>query len=565
MAPPRRRREPRTVPLPPTSARRGASLVFALGLGVLAVLVYLPVLDNAFVNFDDIYYIANNPQITVLNPANLRAIFTEFYFGNFQPLTLLSLALDYHWSGADPRTFHLTNLVLHAGNTILVFWFVGALLRRRDDRHTGTLRIAAVAAVLFAVHPLHVESVAWAAQRKDLLYTTFYLVSLRAYLEFAVAGRARYLVLSLLIFCCALLAKAMAVSLVGALFAVDHFLGRLDRSTRPGTLAVRRHLTEKGLFLALAIGGGALAIAAQKSSSFVAETTLHTPWQQGLYACYGLMQYLAKLIVPWRLSAYYPYPDPQALPATVWLAPLVVLVFLGWLVYCLNRHRVAGFGLLFFLVNILPVLQIVPIGNFVMADRFVYLAAMGIFVALAAGGVALARRHKAWRAGIGLVAVVYVGWLGGLTVQRCEVWQDSLTLWNDVLAQHADIPLALNNRGIARAEAGDLPGALADFDRALQIMPTYADAYCNRGLARYSVEDYGAAIADFERALVHQPTHERALRQRIDAHFYRGVQRAAAGDNQGAAADFAFVVRTAPGYPGAARNLQVIQRRLDQR
>ncbi|NTV04374.1 hypothetical protein HGA89_05615, partial [bacterium] len=149
-------------------------------IALAAVAVHLRVLGNGFVNFDDVFYITRNPLIAALSPENLRSWFTGFYFGNYQPLTLLSLALDHRLAGPDPRMFHAVNLLLHAINTLLVFHLVRLLVAR--DRGPG---LAAATAALFAVHPLLVESVAWAAQRKDVLYALFYLGSLVAYVAFA--------------------------------------------------------------------------------------------------------------------------------------------------------------------------------------------------------------------------------------------------------------------------------------------------------------------------------------------------------------------------------------------
>jgi len=542
-------------------------LLIALGLGLLAALVYLPVLNNEFVNFDDVYYIQNNPQIAQLDAVSLRSYFTTFYFGNYQPLTLISLALDYQRGGPDPQVFHLGNLLLHMLNTVLVFWFVGSLLQRRY-RYTGAsaawqpLAVALVSAALFAVHPMHVESVAWAAQRKDVLYTAFYLASLIAYLGYTNARRPGLYLASLLLFGCSVLSKAMAVSLFASLLAIDFYLGRLDRKKDTGRMAFGAQVKEKGPFLVVALTFGILATIAQKSSSFMAHSSLHTVWQQALYASYGFMQYLAKLIAPTGLSAYYPYPDPAALPIVVWLSPVVGIGTLFWLVRSYRRHATAAFGLLFFLVNIGPVLQLIPIGNFVMADRFAYLSSLGIFIMLGSAFVALIER----RAGLGKIliggGVAYVFLLGFLTVQRVDVWRDSLALWNDVLGKYPDISLALSNRGIARGQAGDLDGALADFDRSVALAPDYADAYCNRGMVRFSTKDYTAAIADFGLALQNQPDHRQASAQIIRAHFYRGAQRAAAGDNKGAMSDFAYVVGADPDYPNAANNLRVVRQRL---
>ena len=533
---------------------RPGPLLIPLGLALLAAAVHLPVLDNAFVNFDDVFTILNNPLIQGLDAAHLRDMFGGFYFGNYQPLTWLSLAASHALAGPDPRFFHAVNLLLHCLNTVLAYFFVMRLAARGGDE-ARVRTVALIAGALFAVHTLHVESVAWASQRKDLLFTAFYLGSLLLYLRHADGGARRHYLLALALFLCSLLAKAAAAPLFAVVVALDHHRGRLRG---PGLHAV---LLEKLPFAALGLGFGALAVVAQRSSDFVAHAALHTPLQRLLLACWGFTLYLAKLALPLRLSAYYPYPDlAGGLPAGLLFAPLVAALFVVVMIAGLRRRGLAAFGLLFFALNIGPLLQLLPIGDFLMADRFAYLPSLGVFLAVGAAGVALVRSRPKLGRPLGAALLVWVVLLSGLTVRRADVWQDSLTLWNDVLAQHPDIALALSNRGTARGEAGDLAGAVADFDRALAVDPGYVDALDNRGYARLLAGDSEGALTDFDLALRRSPGNPGALAHRAQARFQRGVARYRAGDFAGAAADFAAVLRDAPDFPGARRNLEAARR-----
>jgi len=533
-------------------------------IALAAVAVHLRVLGNGFVNFDDVFYITRNPLIASLSPENLRSWFTGFYFGNYQPLTLLSLALDHRLAGPDPRLFHAVNLLLHAGNALLVFHLVRLLFARE-----GGPWLAAATAALFAVHPLLVESVAWAAQRKDVLYALFYLGSLVAYVAFARrpagAGRRLYAA-SVLLFALSLLSKAMAVSLVGAILAVDLHLRRLpgrggDDSARPTPAA---YLREKLPFLILALAAGVTAVLAQRSAAFLGSPALHTPLQRAAIAGYGFAHYAAKLVLPLGLSAYHPYPamgggvPPGFLPHLA-----VVAAAAAGLVLALRRHPAAAFAILFYLVNILPVLQWLPVGDFIVAERFAYLASLGVFLLMALGLRALIDRRRRWRAPLTAAFLAYLLLLGVLTDRRCGVWRDSVTLWNDVLARYPDTPLALNNRGLAWAERGDRAAALADLDRALQLDPNYADALGNRGVVKGERGDYDGAIADFDAALRLAPAFAAARAGRADALFRRGVARYQAADYAGAAADFARVAAEQPAYPGVQQNLGAARRRLE--
>ncbi|MBA4377621.1 MAG: hypothetical protein C0395_03050 [Gemmatimonas sp.] len=531
-----------------------------------AVAVHLRVLGNGFVNFDDVFYITRNPLIAALSPANLRSWFAGFYFGNYQPLTLLSLALDHRLAGPDPRVFHAVNLLLHAGNTLLVFHLVRLLFARERGPW-----LAAATAALFAVHPLLVESVAWAAQRKDVLYALFYLGSLVAYVAHAQrppGGSRRLHAASVLLFVLSLLSKAMAVSLVGAILAVDLYLRRLPwRPGREGGETSRptraAYLREKLPFLLLALAAGVTAILAQRSAAFLGAPALHTPLQRAAIAGYGFAHYAAKLVLPLGLSAYHPYPamgggvPPGFLPHLAFVAAAA-----AGFVLALRRHPAAAFATLFYLVNILPVLQWLPVGDFIVAERFAYLASIGVFLLMALGLRSLAGRRRRLRAPLTAAFLAYLVLLGVLTDRRCGVWRDSVTLWNDVLDRYPDTPLALNNRGLAWAERGDRAAALADLDRALRLDPRYADALGNRGVVKGERGDYDGAIADFDEALRLAPAFAAARAGRADALFRRGVARFQAADYAGAVADFERVAAGRPDYPGVRQNLNAARSRL---
>ncbi len=540
--------------------------VLLAALVLTTTVAFLRVLGNDFVNFDDVFYITRNPLITALSPADAAEIFGRFYFGNYQPLALLSLALDHRLAGPDPRVFHAVNLLLHVLNTLLVF----QLVRRLFAPERG-LWLPVATAALFGLHPLHVESVAWAAQRKDVLYALFYLGSLVAYVAHArrpLGGGRRLLAVSVLLFALSLLAKAMAVSLVGAIVAVDLYLQRLPRLRGPRRDAPARptpaaYLLEKLPFLVLALAAGVTAVVAQRSAAFLAPADLHTPLQRAAIAGYGFAHYAAKLVLPLHLSAYHPYPEMGGGVPLGFLPHIVLVVAaVAGTIFALRRHRAAAFGILFYLVNILPVLQWLPVGDFIVAERFSYLASIGVFLLMALGLQGLAERRRRLRAPLLAAFIAYLVLLGALTDRRCGVWRDSVTLWNDVLAKYPDTPLALNNRGLAWAERGDLPAALADLDRALQLDPSYADALSNRGVVKGQQGDDDGAIADYDAALRLSPAFAAARTGRAGALFRRGVARFQAAEYAGAVADFERLAAVDPTYPGLQQNLRASRQRL---
>src|SRR5262245_20673443 len=292
-------RTKRTRPVRGTTPSRRSSdsfrlWLFAAVVVVTTVLCYRPSLDNGFTNWDDDLYVTRNPAIRELTPSRLLHMATRPVAFNYHPLTVLSLALNYAASGLDPRSYHATNLLLLVVNSVLVFFFVFQLTKRRAEA-------ALMAALLFAVHPMHVESVAWVAERKDVLYTLFLMLALIAYLRYVEqpARRRPDLVATFVCFALSLLAKPAAVTLPLLLFAIDYYV------RRPWTRGV---LLEKLPFVVLAIAFGLVTLRIQSAFISVGGLEALRAPEKLLVACYGLVAYLVKAIVPYNLSAVHPYP-----------------------------------------------------------------------------------------------------------------------------------------------------------------------------------------------------------------------------------------------------------------
>jgi hypothetical protein len=455
-----------------------------LAVAIASMVPFLPSLTGRLV-WDDLDYVRNNPILHAALPAAVTKIATSVVVGNYHPLTMASLAIDNALAGPAPTVFHVTNLVLHAVNAVLVGRLVLAL---------GAGRGASwAAALLWAVHPLRVESVAWISGRKDLLYVLFFLGALLAYLRHVEEdeGWGRWYLAALGLFAASLLSKGAAVSLVPVLLLVDWLTSRAFDA---------RVWLEKAPFLVLAIAMGAVAIEAQKTVGAMPSTPAYGMAGRLAIACYGLVFYLVRTVAPWGLSAFYPYPAAaEGLPAPVLGAVPVVVAGVAALVW-LRRPRILTFAAGFFAATVALVLQVIPVGGAVAADRYSYLPAVGISVAIAAG-LTIARR-KEWI----VAAVIVVGAFSAATWARCAVWHDGLSLWNDVLAKNPGVPIALQNRGVARDAAGDRRGAIDDYTAAIAASPGYADAWANRGAAKADLHDLDGAIADLERAIVLDPS-----------------------------------------------------------
>ncbi len=510
------------------------------GILALTFLVYVPCLGNDFVNWDDPAYVVDNPL--VVHP-DARAVLTTPVAGNFHPLTIWSLALNYRLSGLDPISYHWLNLLLHLANTFLVFAFVRRLSR---DRFWTTV----VTALYFGIHPMHVESVAWIAERKDVLYAFFYLLSLIAYLRYLDGRRIAWLGAALAGFALSAASKPAAVVLPVTLLAIDYFRRR--------RFDLRLFL-EKAPFFVVSLLTGLLSLQAQKATGAMADLRPWSPIQKILVGCYGTLQYLVKLFVPVRLSAIYPHPNVAGtgLGPEYYLGLGFVVVLLPVLVYFLRRNRAVLFGLAFFLINIVLVLQFFRVGGALMADRYTYVPYIGLFFALAWW---LDERRESGAA-VSLAKPILAGILILLaplsavqTWRRCEVWRNGGTLWNDTIRKYPhqiydaylnrgwynhrvarrldaarrdfDEAIALNpaafsawlDKGLLLAETNQLDSAYVCFDRVIRLNPGVTDAWNNRGVIRLRRGDLAGAISDFSKTLELDPANRSALGNRASAY-----------------------------------------------
>ena len=502
---------------------------------------FFPSLYNGLINWDDPFYLNANPAIRELSWSNLAWMFSNPYMGNYHPLSMLSLALDYRLDAFNPFVFHLTNLLLHAANAVLVFFVIFNL--------TGRLNVSVVAGLFFGVHPLHVESVAWVSERKDVLYAFFYLFSLNFYILSVKKKERKWYWLSLLFFVFSLLSKGQAVSLAATLFLVDFFMGK--------KIFDRRNLTGKIPFLFLALGFGIIAILAQQGRG--GTEMVHTLWYQRLlFASFGFLHYIFKLILPVSLSAFYPYPDlvpGSGLPVIFYLSLLVIPLFAVALFFSYRRSKAVFFGLGFFLLNIFLLLQLLPVGSAVMADRYAYIPSVG-FCFLA--GYGFLEKKLIYNQKIAyLLAVLYILTLGTMARVRSGVWQNSVTLWTDVLKIHPEVPFAWFNLGNAQVEAWAEPEALVSYSNAIRLQPGYNSAYVNRAAVRNRLKDYQGAIADIDLVTARDSTM-------VNAWLNRGAARKALLNYDGALADFTRVISLDPANIDGYSNRALVNKLLDK-
>lgn len=533
------------------------------GLVSLVVLVsFLPVLTCDFVNWDDDANFVANVAYRGLGPAQMRWMFTAFHNGHYVPLTWVSHGLDYLLWGMAPRGYHLQNLLWHVLSSALVFVLARDLIRRAAPellRQSGRTVGACLAAgtLAYAIHPLRVESVAWVTERRDVLSGFFYLSTVLLYLRWydrrrSGAGR-WWLGACLASFACSLMAKAWGITLPAVLLILDVYpLGRLRGSGSPGR-ATGRLVGRKAPFIALALVCGALAFIAQRRSGMyvVADYGLS---QRLAQACYGLVFYPWKTVFPFRLSPLYLL-DPafDALSPAVLGRAAAVCAVTALLAWQRKRWPWALVSWLVYAVTVFPVLGVSQSGRQIAADRYGHLALLPIATLTAAGLLRLrlffSARVSAPRAlpvvGAALFSLLCL--LGILTWRQTLVWQDSVTLWDQVIRAEPGSYFGYNQRGNVHYAAGDLRRALADYEACLRLNPEFALAYYNRGNIHRVRGDHAQALQDYGEAI-------RLDSQLAYAYGNRGALRGLGGDQAGALADLDQAIRCNPEYVDAYCN-----------
>jgi tetratricopeptide (TPR) repeat protein len=471
--------------------RRMTVFLMLLAAGITAAAL-APTLTNGFVNLDDNVLVYDNPRIVSLAPDAVRKMFTSFYAGLYHPLVLLSYALEYRFFRLNPAVYHTTNLLLHLANVLLVFW---VFLRISRDR-----RLAFVVALLFGIHPLHVESVAWVSERKDVLYAFFFLAAMGFYVRGAGRLAYRELALAFIAFVCSLLSKPMAVTLPFVLVLLDRMLGLPAGGRR---LAVKvPFFAVAGVFTVLTMRGQHAGDAGTLASSFEL-------FKNALVASHGLLFYLGKLICPYPLSCLYPAPIAAGTmpPPALLFAPALLLLGTAAIIFSLRTTRVVLHGFLFYGITVLPVLNLVPVGLGIAADRYTYIPYLGLFYIFAAGALRLWRaagsRTARTAAGTAGTAVIVV--LGLLTWQQSRVWKDDLTLYTALLRHYPAVPIAYNNRGYRYICDNEYDRALADCREAVRLSPDYFDAHNNLGNIYLFKGECDRAEFHFRTALLLRP------------------------------------------------------------
>ena len=469
----------------------------------ITVIAYYPSVNNGFLNWDDIIYVMNNNMIKSFSGENVVKMFSSFYMGNYHPLIILSFAVDYSFFQLNATGYHVHNLILHVINTFLVYAFCYFLLNKK-------ITISLIVSLLFAIHPMHVESVAWISERKDLLYTMYFMLSLISYLFYYEKKAGKFLIFSIILFVFSLLSKAQAVTLPLVLILIDYLSSRkIDKKT----------ILEKIPFFSLSIVFGIVAILAQQADSSINPNHISV-FNSLFYAQYSIWVYLFKLFFPIYQTCLYEYPVDLwgTPPLYIYLSPLIIFL-IGFVIFKTWKDwKIGTFGVLFFLFTIFPVLQFLPVGQAIVAERYTYIPYIGLFIVL--GYLFLTVQNKAakatTRAFYTYTGYLFIAILTLISFNRTKVWYDSVSLWTDVLEKNPKSITAYVNRGYMYNQYKEYEKAIQDCNNGLKLDSNYFKFYVNRGVSYRNTGQYEIALADFSKAILKNP-------KSYDTYLDRGI------------------------------------------
>jgi protein O-mannosyl-transferase len=536
------------------------------GIMVLTIIIYSGTFKNEF-TWDDEGQVEKNIDIKNLNAENVLKIFSSNYIGMYQPFPTLTFAVEYKFFGLNPGAYHITNLIFHLLNIILVYLLFLKLTKRYD--------ISYLAAILFAIHPMNSESVSWVSCRSNLIYSLFYLGSLIFYLRYIqnkyqdtsikteenlkyevitkMSEENKYLafsfnknyLFSLLLFILSLLSKPMAVTLPVILILSDYYINSSKFKVQS-----LKYWLDKIPFFILALGFGIIALISEKITNSNTNSLIHySLFNRFFILIYSLSFYIVNLVAPLKLSAIHPSPEIEQgfLPLKYYLSPLLIILITFIIFVTKKTRKEMIFGTLFFLITISVTLIAGKVRYSEVAERYTYISYLGLFFILAQS-VNLFKFVNLWLKIIKYFIIILILILFSiLTYNRNKVWQNNISLFDDVIEKYPRAVIALNNRGLAKYHLKDYYGAIQDNDKALEINPKEASVYVERGNSKKALGDYKGAIQDYNKAIEINPRYGKA-------YYNRGYLKASSGDMQGAINDFNRAIEINPKDEDAYNN-----------
>jgi tetratricopeptide (TPR) repeat protein len=505
------------------------------GLCVLLLIIsffaFFPSLTHEFINLDDDKYVYDNHLISSISIPNIKKIFTSITDNVYVPLTILTLTLEYKFVELKPFLYHLDNIILHALVSVLVF-LLGLKLHL-------TKRSAFLGALLFSIHPLRVESVAWVTERKDVLYSFFYLLSVLTYLRFAESKKPFPYILSLIFCALSMLAKASALTLPFILLACD-WLNKRPRN--------KSMIIDKIPFLLIIVPLAWITF----SINTIVYSVNTAMTEAVLIFIWSLTFYPIKFFWPAALYPAYTIPTPIALTNPEYILAMIVFIIIAASIFILKNQRLYGWAWLIYAGGIFYLLRFdnVPYINWV-ADRFMYLPSLGLclyFGDLLSRGMKFAqtKRGKLLPPTASVLTLCFA-LLFMKTCQQNFIWKDSITLWSHVIGKNPKVSSAYINRGVIYKELGEVELALKDYNQALAINPQSTEGYSNRGNLLISLKRYDEALIDLNKAIKLNSSFEKSYFNRGNCYYFLK-------DYERALADFSTSIKLNPHNSSAHNN-----------
>lgn len=528
-------------------------------LAAVVLLAYSKVFGAGFMSWDDIDYVFNTPDITGFTTEHFQNWWKEYYIGNYQPLPMMSYALDYAIGGNEPFIYHLTNIIWHILDVILLY----ACMRRMQY----CVYVALFVALLFALHPVQTESVSWIAARNKVMNGFFFLLAMYIYIGYVLDHKNRKLIWIYICAVAAYLCKLTAVTLPFALLAIDIWMHR--------PLKDKKVWLEKLPLVLLAIPVGIINLQAQAEVSFLNThpefNFLHTT----VFAGYAYVQYIINLLVPVKLSVLYPYPTAIGAVHIIYTIIAAGIIALGFIAWRRQWYAVAG-GILFYTVNIAIVLQFVQFGEVLMADRYLYLACIGIWYPIVYHVYHYFSQNQYRKTVTGIIALSIICTVYGVTTfARNDIWLSELNFWKSVTDKFPESSVAQSSLGGVYMKEGDNAEALRHIDEAIRLDAANYKAWYNKGVLllrngnkqealaalnkAISLKDYSKAL--FTRALLYQQTGncgaalqdvEKVLRQEPSnarAHYIKADCIEQQGDIETAMSEYSKAIVLEPMEP----------------
>ena len=518
---------------------------------VASCIAFGRIAGNGFIDFDDKEYITNNNYIqSGINTKSVAWAFTTTYFANWHPLTWLSHMLDWNLFGSNASGHHLASLFLHIGAAVFLFLFL--------FKTTDNIWPAAFATAFFALHPLRVESVAWASERKDVLSMFFGMACLYAYAFYTESNKLSQYMTCLILFVLALMSKPMMVTLPFVFLLLDYWpLKRWGKKMdfhgkklpSAGWL-----ILEKIPFMGLTIVASIMTIWAQNKFGAVASTHVLSFSTRITNSIFSYTAYIQKIFWPNNLAIIYPY-DFSLPSLKLSVSLMIIITITSAVLYYVRKMPFLFIGWFWYLGTLIPVIGLVQVGKQAMADRYTYLPSIGLAIMLSWSISSLMKNKRTINKILFPLAAGFLVIMSFLTWQQCGYWKNNIDLWNHALKATKNNHLAYYNRGeyyamlgqyklairdydegirlqpdaeaydrrgIFHGELGQYSQAIDDFNRAINIKPTYANAYYDRGLTYYKLSRHQLAINDYNRAIHFKPDFTEAYMNRGIAYFKQG-------------------------------------------